>query len=62
MSDRAREEVRKLVSEALEKARRIVKRERATLEQIAELLLEQETVSRDELALLVGHRNELEKP
>jgi cell division protease FtsH len=62
MSDRAREEVRKLVSEAFEKARSIVKRERVTLEQIADLLLEQETVSRDELALLVGHRSDLEKP
>jgi cell division protease FtsH len=62
MNDRARDEVRKLVSEALDKARTIVKRERDTLEQIAETLMEQETISREELGLLVGHRNNLETP
>lgn len=62
MSEQARVEVRRLVAVALDKAREILQKERDTLEQIAEMLLEQETLSREELSFVVGHRSNLEKP
>jgi len=53
VADQIDTEVRRLVDEALERARRLLLERRDRVERLAELLLEQETVSGDEVRRLV---------
>lgn len=55
------EEVRKLVAEAYKKATSILKEHRTELESLAELLLDQEVATRDDLVEIFGERGKVQQ-